>query len=127
MVDNLEVTDFLEGKDDIFQEGIPPSSLPHTLASLNQAEDDTPIYVTDDIINNIVVDDCAVSLFAPDSKTASRASSAMASPRVSRRSRKGRQTRKDSQVMSVGSILHRNLLANFTHIGDLEENHEEEK
>ena len=127
MVDDLEIKDFLESKDDIFQECIPPSSLPHTLASLNQDEDDTPIYVTDDIINNVVIDDCAVSLFAPESKSASTASSVIGSPRLNRRSRKGRQARKHSQVMSVGSILHRNLLSNFSHIEDPEENQEQEK
>ena len=127
MVDDLEVNDFLESIDNIFQHGLPPSSLPHTLASLNEDEDDTPIYVTDDILSKVQIDECAVSLFAPESKSVSRASSVMGSPRLGRKSRKGRRDRKHSGVMSVGSILHRNLLENFSHIGDLEENQEEEK
>ena len=127
MVDDLEVNDFLESKDDFFQDGLPPSSLPHTLASLNEAEDDTPIYVTDDILSKVHIDECAVSLFAPESKSVSTASSVIGSPRLHRRSRKGRVARKHSGVMSVGSILHRNLLENFSHIGDLEENQEEDK
>ena len=127
MVDDLEVNDFLESKDNFFQDSLPPSSLPHTLASLNPDEDDTPIYVTDGILSKVHIDECAVSLFAPESKSVSRASSLIGSPRLNRRSRPGRPSRKHSEVMSVGSILHRNLLENFSHIGDLEENQEEEK
>merc|ERR1712062_774947 len=123
----MEVKDFLESKDDMFRESLPPSSLPHTIASLNQEEDDTPIYVTDGILNKVQIDECAVSLFAPGSKSVSRASSVIGSPGLNRRSRKGRLARKHSEVMSVGSILHRNLLTNFTHIRDLEENQEDDK
>lgn len=126
MVDDLEVKDFLESKDELFQECLPPSSLPHTLASLHQDEDDTPIYVTDGILSKVHIDESTASLFAPESKSVSRASSVIGSPRLNRRSRPGRPSRKHSEVMSVGSILHRNLLTNFSHITDLEENQEED-
>ena len=124
MVEDLEVKDFLESKDDVFQSNLPPASLPHTLASIKEDENDTPIYVTDNIINNVVIDDISQSLFAPENKSGSRASSNISSPRSARRRTK--LNRRHSEVMTVGSILHRNLLRNFSHIGDIESQEEEE-
>ena len=70
---------FCADKDDIFQSSLPPASLPHTLASLKEEEDDTPNYITDKIINNVVIDDFAESLFATESNAASRSSSVIGS------------------------------------------------
>ena len=125
MVEDLEVKDFLESKDDVFQSNLPPASLPHTVASLKEDENDTPIYVTDNIINNVIIDDFTQSLFATESKAGSRTSSNIASPRSARR--RNKLNRRHSEVMTVGSILHRNLLRNFSHIGAMESQEEEEE
>ena len=123
IVDGMDADHFETLEEDAFEGELPPASLPHTAASYEQT-DDTPIFITDDIIKEVEEAlDQEEPLFVSDSRRNSKVPSIselrLASVNESDSnspSLSGLLGRRPS-VKSFGSNLYDNIKWNFSNIG----------
>ena len=104
LVDGMDVEDFEKLEEDTFEGEMPPPSLPHTAASYVE-EDDSPIFITDEIIQEVkeALDE-EEPLFIYTSESQERCDSPSLSASMGRR----------QSIKSLGSTLYMNIKRNYS-------------